>query len=224
MKLSFDELKQLANHSFEWTGHNSIFTKLDARIVWQHVRFNKKYRKQYKKLVAAVSKTQDEDFEDFEVQSFCSCWGIPQPLDFNTQKPPLDFYFDLKTVRRIENLKREARVFDWNSDPASPEVIVAINTHADSRLVIKEIESLLENHQETWSHYILRPATTTHVVDNFVCFHLKEVMQLKNKDVKAKYKEIYPGSDLQDQQIKAKIESFKTISNKSPWCFVTAYK
>lgn len=224
MDISFEELKQLAKHSFEWTGHNSKFTKLDALIVWQHVRFNKKYRKQYKKLVADVTKTQNEDFEDFEVQSFCSCWGISDRLDFNTQKPPQEFYFDLKVVRQIDNLKKEAYLFDWHQDPSSPEIIVAINTQADSKLILKEIESLLDDEHQTWSRYVLRPATATHVVDNFICFHLKEVMKLKNKDVKTKYKEIYPGSDLQDQQIKAKIESFRVISDKSPWCFITAYK
>lgn len=223
MKLSSDELKGIATHSFQLMGHNNKFVGLDALLVWQYIRFNKKYKRDYLALKEAHNQhSEDDDYCDSLVQAFCSCWCVPEPVDFNLEKVPTDFYFEYRLVRKIESFARERYLFDWNSDPSQPELVLAINTRADRRLVLKEIESYLDGEKNDWAKDRLRPNTLAHLSDNFLCFYLKEVSKLNNTQIKHEYKKVFPGGDLQDSQLKDKIDSFSNVAARAPWCFFAA--
>ncbi len=222
MKLRSEELKRISLHSFQLTGHNNKFTGTDALLIWQYVRANQKYQRDYLKLKDALEKNQaDDDYCDSLLQLFCSGWSVSEPVDFNVEKIPNEFAFHYRLVRKVEKLSRENYLFDWNHDPVQPEVILAINVRADRRLVLKEIESYLEGEKDEWEDDRLYPNNLAHLCDNFLCFYLKEVLKLTNKEVKKRYTDIFAG-ELQDSQLNAKIASFHDVSGKSPWCFFAA--
>lgn len=225
MKLSSEELKELALHKFRLNGHNNKFTGIDSLLIWQYVRANPKYRHDFSVLKKELERySEEDDYCDSLEQRFCAHWSISEPIDFKLEKIPENLTFIYRLVRKIESLSREKYLFDWNQDPSQPEVLLAINTRADKRLVLREIESYLETAKDDLDQDRLRPNNLTHLTDNFLCFYLKEVLGLSKAQVKREYRKVYAGGDLQDAQLSEKIQSFSKIAAKAPWCFFVAAK
>lgn len=220
MSLAESDLRRIGTHIFNFGVPGDRFTGTDALLIWQYVRFNPAYRKAYSNLKIEVEKGSAD--EDFIVQNFCEEWCMSEPLHFDDPKPPKRFYFDRRLVKKFSNPKVLRAWADWGSD-RSPLLLI-VNPNGDRNLILQQIEILLNEEPDEHSKKI-KASSTGHLTDNFICFYLSQIEQLAPKDVKTRYRSIYPNTvTLQNHQVKRKVKKFRSDSVVAPWCFFAAPK
>lgn len=220
MELSNTDLRKIAGHTVNLSSADNRLSETDAAVVWQYVRFNSIYQSEYTKLKNKVKRTSDEEAEDFLVQIFCETWGMSEAIDFKMSIPPKKFYFDRRMVRASKNLRVFQSIANWEHD----NLFLSVNISGDRKLIEQQVLDVLRSHhRESNSNVRIKGSSLSHLTDNFICFYLKTVLNLRNKEIKQQYKELKAGGTLQDAQINSKVESFKRNSAKAPWCFFAAH-
>jgi hypothetical protein len=222
MKITEADLRELADHRFSIAVKGDRFKGLDATLMWQYLRFNQTYQEAFSKLKETIQKSKDENVCDHFVQIFCDSWNMSEPLDFNDPIPPKRFYFNRKLVTAITDLNVLRTIAEWEWDPHSPNLLLMVNPYSDQKLILNQIKALLAKYDQRQSPRGPKGSSHGHFADNFICFYLSRVENLQTKDVKTRYRDIYPGGNLQSNQITRKIAGFERNSKLAPWCFFTA--
>lgn len=224
--LTDERLEAIANHKFEKYGNNDKLVGLDAALIWQFVRFNPDYIKQYNSLKKSHSvPEEDDEFNEGMRQSFAQDWHMSKPLDYGQADIPADFYFEYKLVRELTDFKNDRRLLDWNRDVLEPQKVLAINLRGDRRQIIKEIEQLISDNSAEFDEYRLKPNNIAHLAESFLCYYLRSVRGLTNSEIMTAYGRIMKSaSAIVHNQVDEKVQSFLDVSSKAPTCFFVGYR
>ena len=219
MKLNDHELLAIAEHSFSIENLGEKVTNIDALVIWQYVRFNPSYQKDYTSILNQIDNGLDGEFA---TQMICEEWCLSEPLDFNKPTLPEGFYFNRNLIKVFSNPSVLKLWADWNADKLP--LLISVNPHGDKNLILKQIsKALSELDVVQLDSKRLKGSSINHVTDNFICFYLRVVLGLEPKAVKRQYQEIYKQTNqLQNKQIIDKVKSFEQTSSFAPWCFFVA--
>jgi len=213
-----------------------------ALLVWQFLRFNKKYQKDYD----IISKpNEDEDilnfFED-KLEGFKNRWCLEFPIDYNVSLPEKIIFTHPVAVKEIKpalakfekylvkTLSHEINRAD-GTKAAVPPLKLLIDPLGDSVLTVKKITEILNREKQKYDTEInkvmIKGSSKPHLLLKIFFYYCYKIEGIKPKKLIEKYNALSPHNKIgsfQNHQIKRLIDSFITISNNSPWCFFYTFK
>lgn len=189
-----------------------------AILVWQYVRFNDKYRADYDLLVK--SRDQNPFKEEGLLNDFKDRWAISHLLEYEQPIPPESFYFKSNAVQFFKDWKRLSQWTSWHIPVGKnhPYLFAIIDLDKDPKIILQLLKSQLESSKGV-SRF--KASSSKSFGDNFICFYLRVVMDMKPKDAIEKYKAICQ-APLQNAQLIKKVKSFRRLSAASPFIFFNA--
>ncbi len=219
---------------------------LDAKIIWQYVRFNPNYQTAFSEATALAATMSDEYAPDI-FNDLGSAWSLyPYAVDPSDAILPEEFYFEVKAnVRSFDiqkflgqKAKRDA-FWERLSPPHAKnylqppnQLLITLNPMADNFDILAEIEDLIKTAKSKFLIYATDPAAvsltlrgrgTTNLIDNLCAFYVTEKLDVTAaKTVTEKMGEILGPQrtePFQNQHIDRMVEQFKKTSAISPWCF-----
>lgn len=242
-------IKELFDYSSEFKeqiGSLEQARDKDGLLIWQYVRFNPQYQKDFKS-AQAFADTVDNEYAADIFSDLGRNWALyPYAIDPSAMALPTENYFQVKTdvksinVRKILADKMKRDVFlerlrlAYNSDgrPAK-QLLISVNPMADKKSILSVIEKIVEDAKSEFlsqldsakpiSDVALKARGTTNLVEHLCAYYLTEQLTVSGaKAITEKMGAIIGlqrAEPFQDQHIERMVERFKKVSSLSPWCF-----
>jgi hypothetical protein len=166
-------LRNLAKREINFSNPELRMVGDKAALVWQFVRHNKKYQKQYQSLqlekhrIESNQKQLPGQFAESAYSSleraesiFCRHWCISQPLDPGRIKPPRGFSFSYNPIRLVPSRYPSISQLAGNflSDDRHPDLSalidgqndltlnIVIDPLGDREIILSQINTCIETH------------------------------------------------------------------------------
>lgn len=212
-------------------GKRNTFRGNEALLIWQYVRFNESYQRQFD-----YFKRNGADHD-----SFPNSWGMNIPLDYFDEDIPPGFIFQnisfyaLK-IEDIEEFDHAPKILSSVFYEMSkckeqyfseaPPIVLVIDHLIDEKLATEQLKDILrkdgfrQGFKPSAKGKTIKASALKNLVDNLLCYFLREHKGLTAKEIKNDLKQTLGLSlTLSGNALSRKVSTFKKYSKLSPNCF-----
>ncbi|MBY0314584.1 MAG: hypothetical protein K2Q26_03630 [Bdellovibrionales bacterium] len=196
---------------------------LRAQLIWQFLRFNKKYRTSYDKLKVDAANDDSGELPMF----FANAWCLSTTVDYQLEVLPherdddgtdLSPCFEYKAVRPLPKWKY---LQDWGDILLPDEQpVFVLNPFASQDQVMR----FLTSQEPTSSESAMRSLRQAQLVEYIVCHHYLKTLGMMPTEFSPIFHDIFAtgrSDTLQSASLKGKVDGFDEITALAPWCFFT---
>ena len=211
-------------------GQKNVFTGLNALLIWQYVRMNPLYQKEFDKLRGTRNKRALAE------EAFCMRWGIAEPYNYRKENILGGYTFQKHSVYSVNyeddvNHGGQVEALAWTiqnqrSTPETQVLLLLIDQYGDKKMILNEVRKVIDEWIPDTKNklYRIKGSAQHRFTDNLACFYFNRIKKLTPSKVSEKLKTLLNinYAELQSHQLADKVKTFCRWSESSPGIFFRA--